>query len=418
MREGPSAAQPPRSFAALQSPGFRPFILLSAAAMLADNIEHVITYYAAYQKFHSPTLGGIAVIAHWAPYLLFSIPVGALADRVDPRRVIQAGMLLFMTASILWAVLIATGRLEIWHAAVLLVLHGIAGVLWLPPSQLLLYDIVGPAHLQSAVRLNATVRYLGPLIGPALGSALLLTIGSVHGLIVNAMIYLPLLLWLWKAPYGSSTRPAGTRRAPISGISDFLATLRAVSSDRTLVSMVLLSGGAALFIGNAYQAQMPAFAADLGEGRAGVTYAVLLAADACGALLGGLLLESRSRTRMEPRMAVGLAILWCAALLAFATTRLYAVAVAALFAAGFLELSFNSMAQTLIQLRAPDAIRGRFIGVYSMASLGLRSFSGVSVGLLGGLIGVHRSLAIAAALLATTLLGLRTRMGLDLRERS
>ena len=107
-------------FAALEHRGFRAFVLLSAAAMLADNVEHVITYFAAYQKFHSPTLGGIAVIAHWAPYLLLSIPVGALADRVDHRRLIQAGML-FSSCVAAWGLLIATGRLQIWHAEVLLV---------------------------------------------------------------------------------------------------------------------------------------------------------------------------------------------------------------------------------------------------------------------------------------------------------
>jgi hypothetical protein len=48
---------PPGKFAALRDPGFRNFVLLSAAALLADNVEHVITYYAAFRRFHSPTLG-------------------------------------------------------------------------------------------------------------------------------------------------------------------------------------------------------------------------------------------------------------------------------------------------------------------------------------------------------------------------
>ena len=63
---------------------------------------------------------------------------------------------------------------------------------------------------------------------------------------------------------------------------------------------------------------------------------------------------------------------------------------------GFLELSFNSMAQTLVQLNAPPAIRGRVIGPYSMSSLGLRAFAGVTIGIVGGLIGIHWSLALSA----------------------
>ena len=67
-----------------------------------------------------------------------------------------------------------------------------------------------------------------------------------------------------------------------------------------------------------------------------------------------------------------------------------------LFAAGFLELSFNAMAQSLVQLDAPPDKRGRVIGLFNMSSLGLRAFSGISVGLLGSLIGVHWSLALSA----------------------
>jgi hypothetical protein len=70
---------------------------------------------------------------------------------------------------------------------------------------------------------------------------------------------------------------------------------------------------------------------------------------------------------------------------------------AALFCAGFLELSFGAMAQALVQLNAPVALRGHIIGVYTMSSLGLRFFSGVTVGLLGEVIGIHASLALAAA---------------------
>jgi MFS family permease len=141
----------------------------TATAMLADNIEHVISYWVIFQKFHSPALGGFAVISHWAPFLLFSIYSGALADRFDPRRIVQLGMLIFMSVSVAWGVLFLTDSLQEWHARTLLIIHGVAGVLWGPASQLLLHDIVQPAELTSAVRLGATARYLGMLTGPAVG---------------------------------------------------------------------------------------------------------------------------------------------------------------------------------------------------------------------------------------------------------
>jgi len=66
---------------------------------------------------------------------------------------------------------------------------------------------------------------------------------------------------------------------------------------------------------------------------------------------------------------------------------------------GFLELSFNAMGQTLVQMRAPADIRGRVIGLYILSALGMRAFSGITIGVVGGLIGIHWSLALSALLL-------------------
>jgi MFS family permease len=365
--------------------------------MLADSVEHVISYWVAFQKFHSPALAGFAVISHWLPFLAFSIHVGGLADRLDSRRIIQCGMVIFMLVSISWGVLFTLDVLQQWHAMVLLILHGIAGVLWSPPSQVLIHDIVGPAQITSAVRLNATARYLGLLIGPSVGWFLLHTLGPAHGIFVNALIYLPLLLWLWKAPYGTRFRSASAvpRRA-VRGFADVFRTLQEVRSNRTLLAMILLAGAASFFIGNSYQAQMPGFATDLGHGAKDFTYGVLLGADAAGALTAGIVLESFGWLRPNPRTAFALALIWSIALGSFALSTHYPLALVMLFAAGFAELSFSSMAQAIVQLQAPAAIRGQVIGVYTMSALGLRMFAGFSVGLLGSVIGIHYSLSVSA----------------------
>ena len=385
----------PRSFAALRHPRFRAYFFYAALAMMADSIEHVISYWIIFQKFESPALGGFAVVSHWLPFLLFSVYSGALADRFDPRRIIQLGMALFMAVSLGWGLLFLTGTLEMWHAAVLLVLHGLAGVLWSPAAQVLIHDIVDDERLHSAIRLTATARWLGLLAGPAIGGLLLLAAGPTYGILLNALIYLPMVLWLWRLPYRRRQAAAPRLRA----LADVIATLRAVAPDRVLVSMILLAGGTSLLVGNAYQAQMPEFSRDLGHADADFGYSLLLAADAAGALAAGLLLESRGLLQARARTAFILAMLWCVAIGTFAAVSSYPAALALLFAAGFLELSFNAMAQTLVQVRAPAEIRGRVIGLYAMSGLGMRTFSGITVGLGGSLIGIHWSLALSAALL-------------------
>jgi MFS family permease len=393
-----SAPAPQKPPSALRHPGFRIFFILTAAVMTADFVEHVISYWVIFQKFHLTWLGGFAVVSHWLPFLLLSMPSGALGDRFDTRRIIQIGMVIFMGVSIAWGVLFYTGKLQVWHAGVLLIVHGLAGVLWNPAVQLLLHDMVGPAQLPSAVRLTAMARNLGMLAGPALGAALLM-VGPAPGIFINALIYLPMILWLWKAPYGPRFRKGvPTPARALRGFADVLETLRVVRSNPILLSMVLLAGGASFFIGNAYQAQMPELAHDLGHLHADATYSLLLGADALGALIAAIALETKGLP-LTPRTAIVLAMIWCGALSGFAMASTYIVAVALLLVAGFVELSFNSMAQTLVQLHAPNQIRGRVIGVFLMSSLGMRTFSGITVGVIGSLIGVHYSIALSAGVL-------------------
>src|SRR6185369_8590904 len=171
----PAAVTEQQAFGALSVRGYPMFLFTFFMTMMADNVEHVISYWVAFQKFHSAALGGFAVVAHWLPFLLFSVAVGGLNDRFDSRRLIQIGAVIFTSVSLAWGYLFVTDTLQIWHAMLLLTLHGVAGVFWSTSSSVLLYDIVGPQQLPSAVRLNATARYLGMLVGPGMGSLLMLT---------------------------------------------------------------------------------------------------------------------------------------------------------------------------------------------------------------------------------------------------
>ena len=129
---------------------------------------------------------------------------------------------------------------------------------------------------------------------------------------------------------------------------------------------------------------MPGFADDLGFHNAGVAYAALLAADAAGAIAAVLLLEGRGLLSATPGARAAArrpAGAWRSA--ASRCRTAISLTLPLLFAAGFFELSFSAMAQTIVQMRAPVQQRGRIIGLFITASLGLRAFSGVTVGLGG-----------------------------------
>jgi MFS family permease len=387
----------PRRFAALRNADFRPYLFGAALAMMGDNIEHVITYWVLWQKFHAPALVGFEVISHWLPFLFFSVYFGSLADRFDCRRVIQVAQVLFMAVSATWGILFLTGTLKIWHACALLVLHGVAAALWSPAEQLMLHDFVGPEELPSAVRLNATARSLGILFGPVVGSALLLGLGPTAGIFVNVVFYAPLTLYLFRTRFTGHTRDGGAARVRV-GLWDSVRVLRAVRADRTIVSMIILGGLGSFFIGASIQAAMPLFAQDLGAGH-GAAYGVLLFANGAGGVIGGILLEVTGRIRPTVVAAVFSTAIYGASTLFFALTASLPVAVGLLLVSGVANLASMSIGQTVVQLRAPAADRGRVIGVYGVSANGLRAGSGFTVGLLGAALGIHVSLGLSAAAL-------------------
>jgi MFS family permease len=383
-------------FAALHAPDYRRYFVLGMLSATADNIEHVISYWVMFQAFHSPALGGFAVISHWVPFLLFSLHSGALADRYDCRKLIQISQAMFMVASLSWGLLFLTGTLQTWHAVVILLIHGAAGVIAAPASQLILHDMVGPDQLASAIRLNATSRHLAILLGPAIGGGLMLLLGPAFGLLTNVLIFLPFTIFLLRVPYTGHSVHGGPRRTRAFGYADALHVFAQARADRRLTTMILLAGATAFFVGNAFQAQMPEYAHHLGADEAGTWYSVLLAANAAGAIFGAVLLETAGVMRPSVRAAIVCAGLWAVSIGLFPMAKDYPVAVALLVLAGVFNIAFTSMAQTLVQLLAPPRLRGALVGLFNTAMLGLRAGSGVTIGVLGAWIGVQRSLEVSA----------------------
>jgi MFS family permease len=235
----------------------------------------------------------------------------------------------------------------------------------------------------------------------------MLLFGGPAGLFINALMYAPAIVYMFIMPYtGHGRDEGGSARPPRASLRGAVDLLRETAASPTILSMILLGGATSLLVGNAFQAQMPEFAHDFGHDEQGWGYSILLGANAGGAAVGGLLLEGTGLLRPNPRNAAVCSILWCLAIIGFAASQSYYLSVLLLFAAGFLNLAFMSMAQTLVQLQAPSRLRGRLIGLFNTSNNGLKAFSGVTVGVVGGLIGIHWSLALSAMILLAVTIAL------------
>ncbi|MGH9256515.1 MAG: MFS transporter [Vicinamibacterales bacterium] len=407
MSTGSAPGSP--KFAALHVPAYRSYFVALLLSMIADNIEHVISYWVMFQAFHSPALAGFAVISHWVPFLLFSLHTGALADRHDCRKLIQISQVLYVVASLAWGMLFLTGALEMWHAVVILLIHGAAGVLAAPAQQLIIHDMVPIAHLPSAIRLNASSRYLAILLGPAIGGGLMLLLGSAWGLLANALIYLPFSIFLFRAPYTGHTTHEGERSTRPFGFADVWGVFATARTEPRIVTMIALAGASSFFVGNAFQAQMPEYAQYLGADDTGARYTILLAANAAGAILGVVLLESAQLLRPTARTAIVCAALWAIAMGLFPMTQDYVTAVVLLVVAGVFSIAFTSVAQTVVQMLAPARVRGSIVGLFNTAMLGLRAGAGVTVGVVGSFTGVRLSLELSSLMVLLVTIALFAR---------
>ena len=412
---GQLRAQPAR-FAALRNPACRAYLGGGALSMMADNIEHVITYWVIWQTFHSPALTGFEVMSHWLPFLLVSPYLGALADRYDCRKLIQGSQALFMIVSLTWGILFATGTLTVWDACILLILHGMAGAMWAPPEQLLLEDFVGTSGLASAVRLNSTARSLGVLAGPVVGSALLLGLGPVDGIWVNIAFYLPLTFLVARTRYTGHTRYGVIARQRV-GVLAAAKVFRDIGKDRVLAVMIILAGLGSFFIGSAMQTVMPTIASTTTGISSGTAYGVLLFASGLGGVLGGLLLEGTGWIRLSVRAALCSTVVYGVSTVFVAVSHDYLVAAPLLVIGGIANLAAMSITQTVAQLRAPRERKGQVMGVYGTAANGMRIGSGFTVGLAGTAIGLRPALALSSAALCACVLGLAVYLTATRRRR-
>lgn len=375
--------------------------------MAADDVEHVIGYWVIWQISHSPFWLGYAVVAHWLPFTLFAFYTGSLADRIDSRRLIQISQGMYILASLSWGALYLTHLLQLWHVALIIVLHGLAGVIFSPSSQLLIHHMVGEERLVSAISLNSSLRQIAIGIGPLISGFLMAVVGPGLGFLANALIYLPLAILMLRIPYGGVERAPESRRGERRGWRSTFEGLQTVRSSPTIVGLLFIVAVTSLILGNAFQALMPIFAERLQASPTG--YSLLLSAHGVGAILGGAILGLIGSTHLRPLVVTAGALVWSFLLIIFASSTWFPLSLVSLFLVGVVYIIFASMGQSIVQAWAPPAVRGRVIGVYTFAANGLRAASGLIVGMMSSLLGAPLALvwssgAIGLLVLAASIL--------------
>ena len=357
---------------------------------------------------HSPVYVGLLVFARYAPFMLFGLHSGVLADRFDNRRTV----IVTQASSLLVAVGLATLAFSdvraVWPYFVLAFLGGAALVFDAPNRHALTFQLVGRDELPNAVALNSSLFNAGRVVGPAVGGVLIAAVGVGWCFAINAASFLAvltgLLLMRPSELYPLRGRSAGKAGAAIREGLAYVWRTPEVLLVLTITTFVATTGFN-------FRVLLPVLASKTLDASATV-FGVLFASFGAGALLGALAAAAMSRASW--RAVVLGAAGFSSAMLLLAPVRSDALAALLLLVIGFCFSTWTANSQSILQLSAPDRLRGRVLSLYLFVFAGLSPIGGLLAGALADVGGTELAFGVAgiSGLVATALAVARLR---DLR---
>ena len=382
-------------FGALAHRNFRLFFIGQGISLVGTWLQNVGEGWLILTLTNSPFYVGLTSALSSVGVLLFSLYAGVIADRVDKRRVIVFMQIAFMLEALAVSILIWTHVIAVWQVLVLATLLGVASAFDIPMRQAFVIEMVGKEDLMNAIALNSSLFNGARVIGPAIAGFLIGAVGIAWCYFLNSLSYIAVIAGLLMMRLQYNPRPANVTSA-WTGFREVLVYLR---GDRRLRVLMILTATLSLF-GFPYIPMMPVFARDVLH-RGATGYGALTSSIGIGAVIGALgVALSSKRIRARGRVMIIGGTAFGILLVLFSASRSLALSMALLMLTGCAMIVNNSITNTLIQVAAPDHLRGRVMGFYSFVFVGMAPFGAFFFGLAGEHIGVPTTLAIGGAIVA------------------
>jgi MFS family permease len=363
----------------------------------------------------SPLDLGIVTFVSGIPVLFLALPAGVLADRVDKRKLLITSQAALLVQAAALGILAYRGQLSALHpvrglvwVSALGLFGGVMSALTFPAWQALLPSLVPRAGLMNAIALNSAQFQSSRLLGPLATSAfVLLGAGMGHVFVVNAASFLFVIAALWAVRPRADVEPGrgpgpATPSGPESAWSKLTAGVRYAREDRTVGALIVSTAFMTVFA-MPYMMLLPAVVhGALGSTGhvADVQVSWLMSASGLGALVGALAVASLPVTVRRERLIPFAILSMAVVLLGFSLSRVFWLTLPLSSLAGAAFLTTNSLTNTSIQAAIPGALRGRVMGLYVMAFLGIMPVSAVLFGPLAQAVGAASAVRMGAIVLS------------------
>jgi MFS family permease len=389
---------------ALRHRNYQFFFCGQTLSIIGNWVQQIAMAWLVYRLTGSAWLLGVTGFAGQIAILVLAPFGGLWADRFDRYRLLLLTQALSAVPPLVLALLAYTGLLEVWHVVAMALLAGIINAIDTPIRLTFTSEMVPREDMPSAIAMNALMQNAGRMIGPTVAGGLLAVSTEAFCFVVNALskaFIVGTVLMMTIAP--RKITPA--TESPWRQLREGVLYAWALVPARWLLPMVATVS----FMVTPYQTLMPIFAAEVFEGGAGLL-GFLMAAAGCGGVIGMLALASRRDVRGLTRWITAASLASGISVTVFALSPWLPLSLAAIAVTGFGIVVNGMSVSTMIQTIVDDRMRGRVMGLFSMAFLGMFPLGSLAGGALAEIIGAPATLAIGGAICTLAALLLWRRM--------
>ena len=347
---------------------------------------------------NSGTYLGLVTAVQFAPVLLFSLPGGKLADRLDKRKVLIFTNLVGGATSIGLGALVITEQIQLWHVFVLAAILGVSTAIDAPVRQAFTTEIVGQVDLPNAVSLNSANFNAGRLIGPAVSGALIAAFGTGPSFLINGLSYffvISALARLNEKAFFDQNQPKSD-----GNIREGIAYVKARPDIYVVMLMVffLSTFGLNFQIFNALMATQ-----EFGLGPA--SFGLMGTFVAIGSLTGAIGSARLERFRNAKFVIIG-GVTFSTSIMVLSILPNFTSYIIWLPICGVTALTTLVSANSIVQTSTDPAIRGRVMGLYLLIFMGGTPFGSPLIGIATELFGIRATIALCGgiSLLASLLI--------------
>ena len=376
-----------RTFRSLDEPNYRRFFLGNTVSVVGTWMQRIGQDWLVLELTGSALALGGAMLCQFLPVLLGGLWGGVVVDRVDTRRllVVTQAVQAVLAAALAVVALTGSATLEIVYA--LAIGLGVVTVFDNPGRQSFVAELVGEDDIVNAQAMTSLINNLGRLVGPALAGLLIASAGVGATFVVNTVSFIAVLVSLARLDV-AALRPAPTTPRARGQVRE---GLRYVWGHPELRATVVLAAVVSVFAQN-FRVVFPVLATETFGGDATV-YGWLTAALGLGAVLGAL--ASASATTASSWRLLWVCVAFAGTNLAVAVAPGLGVALAAIVLLGVVNILFNTMARSILQVNAAPSLRGRVMSVHVMVFLGGIPVGGPLVGWFCELWGPRAGMVVA-----------------------